>query len=204
MGDFSILSNYNKKSGFKSVRIGSDAPVLETELNELQEIADHKIINFIKHFIGNGLSSLSNIIYDASSSILLLRDNFAFVDGYLVEISSLSLVLEEGQTAYLQVWEETVSYNDTLKLYGNEQETNLLDNYLLDNRINEETSKRIQVKYNLVNTCDTPNRSHLEIGYVSDGKFTLTVKVTHNYDEFDGGDFNSDDISQVIIDGGYF
>lgn len=205
MGDFSVLSNYNKKSGFKSVRIGSDAPVLETELNELQEIADHKMNNFIKHFIGNGLSSLANITYDNDTSTLNIRDNFAFVDGYLVQISSLSVKLEEGQKAYLQVWEDTVTCHDALKLYGNEQETTLLDNYLLDDRINEETSRRIQVKYNLVNNCSTPNRSHLEIGYVQDSKFSLTVKITHNYDSFDGGDFNSEENSnRFILDGGYF
>lgn len=204
MGDFSLLSKYNSKSGFKSVRIGSDSPVLESELNELQEISDHKMSNFIKHFIGNGLSSLANITYDQETKTLNLRDNFAFIDGYLIEISKLSIQLEEGETAYIQAWEETVTYKDEIKLHGNQQEDTLINNYLLDDRINEETSRRIQVKYDLVKQVD-PSKSHIIIGEIKGGKFIFTGKITHNYDDLDGGDFNNTtNKNEIILDGGYF
>ena len=43
MPDFSYNSKFNKEANFVSIRFGADAPLLETELNELQSILLEKI-----------------------------------------------------------------------------------------------------------------------------------------------------------------
>ena len=203
MADFSIISNYNPNANFKLVQIGSDAPVLETELNELQEIADNKMNMFLQGFVGDGLSTIKNINYDSETRILTIRDNIAFVQGRLIPITTLKLEVNNNEVAYLKVWEETVTYSDPVKLYGNEQEQTLVQNYLLDQRIAMETSRRVQVKYDLVKSNEqSEGVFYLPICSIKDGLMTMLAKVTHDYDSIDAGDFSTH--SDYTIDCGYF
>ena len=54
MPDFSKLTNYAKNSGFSEVVFGAQAPVLEVELNELQEIINTKM-QYLCSFIGTSV-----------------------------------------------------------------------------------------------------------------------------------------------------
>lgn len=203
MADFSLISKFNPTANFKLLQIGSDAPVLEVELNEMQEIADNKMNLFMQGFIGEGLSSIHNIEYDNETKEFTMRDNIAFIGGRVIPISTLSLRLNAGEIAYLKVWEETVTYKDLIPYYGNVQETRYVENYLFDDRIAMETSRRVQTKYDLVKTNTESDCLYLPICTITENNtMKLLAKITHNYEVLDGGDFNSH--SENTIDCGYF
>lgn len=202
MADFSIISRFDPNANFKLVQIGSDAPVLEAELNELQEIADTRLSLFMKGFVGNGLSTIKNMNYDPSTKTFTMEDNIAFLEGVVIPISTLSVKLSDGETAYLKMWEKTITGTDIIPYYGNIQETRFIENYIVDSRIAMETSRRVQIQYDLVKSTDELNCFYLPICTVNNGLLNVIAKITHNYDTLDGGDFNSQ--SESIIDCGYF
>ena len=152
MGDFSRLSNFNPDANFKLVRIGADSPVLEVELNEMQDISEARYKNLIKSYFGNAVQGEGTYVY--KNGTLTIQDESAFVDGNVVEITTLNLALKEGEKAYLKVWEDTIKTGDLIRYKGNQQETRTVPNTLLDSRVGTETSRRIQVKYDLVKTTD--------------------------------------------------
>ena len=50
MADFSRYSNYTEETAFSSVVFGANAPVLEVELNEMQQILNNKIGGLLESF----------------------------------------------------------------------------------------------------------------------------------------------------------
>lgn len=178
MGDFSKLSNFNPDANFKLVRIGADSPVLEVELNEMQDISEARYKNLIKSYFGNAIQGEGTYLYN--NSTLTIQNESAFVDGNVIEITTLSLYLDEGEKAYLKVWEDTIKTGDLIRYKGNQQETRTVPNTLLDSRIGTETSRRIQVKYDLVNSMeqDTNTKAtYLYLGKVEDDNFVVEANV---------------------------
>lgn len=191
MGDFSRHSNFNSKSNFKSVRIGADCPVLETELNEMQDISEQRYKDLVSHFVGDGVSGEGQFLY--SDNLLTVVNEKAFVSGHTVDITTLTLPLQEGEKAYLKVWEETLSHNDPIKLNGNQQETKLIPNTMLDARVGRETSKRIQVQYDLSTTTDEdPKYSYLYLGQVVEGRFIVQCSLKTLNESFFIDNYTSD------------
>lgn len=177
MGDFSKLSNFNPDANFKLVRIGADSPVLEVELNEMQDISEARYKNLIKSYFGNAVQGEGIYLYN--NNTLTIQNESAFVDGNVIEITTLSLNLEEGEKAYLKVWEDTIKTGDLIRYKGNQQETRTVPNTLLDSRVGTETSRRIQVKYDLVKTKgDTfNNTTYLYLGKVIESNFVVEANV---------------------------
>lgn len=197
MGDFSKLSNYNPNANFKLVRIGADCPVLEVELNEMQDIAEGRYKDFIKYYLGDGLNGEGDIIY--ADNTLTIQNEKAFVGGNTIEITTLKLPLLEGEKAYLKVWEETIKTNDLIKYKGNQQETRTVPNTLLDPRINKETSRRIQVKYDLVKTIKEDNANYLYLGYVAESKFISECALKTQINRFEVEQYESEGSQQVFL-----
>lgn len=171
MDKFRLLSNFNPDANFKSVRIGSDSPVLETELNELQDISEHRYKTFISNYIGDGVVNRGTYTY--LNNTLTIENEGAIIKGNIIDITRLTLPnLSEGEKAYLVVWEETVNHTTRIKYKGNNQETKYVPNTMLDSRVNEETSRRIQVLYDLVKTPQD-DKDSLYLGKVENGTFIL-------------------------------
>lgn len=177
MSDFTRISNHNPHANFKSVRIGADAPVLEVELNELQDIAEQRTKDLISTYYGDGLNGEQSIYYDVPTRTLTIENGGALVNGNSVTISRLNVVAHNDDIVYLKVWEKTVSFNDPIHYLGNIQETRFIENTLMDDRIGRETSRRIQVCYDLVTEQTDPNASYLEVGRVSNDIFIITATL---------------------------
>lgn len=170
MGDFSQLSRFNPDANFKLVRIGADSPILEVELNEMQDISEARYKHLIKSYFGNAVQGEGTYVY--SNNNLSIQNESAFVEGNVIEITTLNLALKEGEKAYLKVWEDTIKTGDLIRYKGNQQETRTVDNTLLDSRVGKETSRRIQVKYDLVKATGN-DATYMYLGKISNGKFIL-------------------------------
>ena len=177
MGDFTRTSNFNPNANFKSVRIGSDCPVLEVELNEMQDIAEDKCREMIRRYVGDGLNGEGDFIYN--NGILTITNEGAFVDGHIIDITKLQIAVGNGQSVYLKVWDKIITYADVIKYKGNQQEERTVENLLLDDRVKEETSRRIQVAYDLslTNEDTSNNAKYLYLGRVVNGRFAINTNV---------------------------
>lgn len=173
--DFSKLSNYNPDSGVIAVRYAADAPLTEVELNEIQLIQNAKRRELVKYFVKDGLSKDGTI--KLANGVLRIENKHAFVDGYHVFIDSVNINVANGQSVYLNIYEnQQIGPNDQLKKYGNVAGNNI-DNYIMDTRYNQEISKRIVLCYELGTSQKTGAKS-LKICTVSS-----TGTVTWNYGE---------------------
>lgn len=177
MSDFTRISNHNPHANFKSVRIGADAPVLEVELNELQDIAEQRTKDLISTYFGDGLNGQQDITYDVPTRTVTINGGGALVQGNTIKITTLNVEASHGDIVYLKVWEQTVSFNDPIYYLGNVQEHRLLENTLIDDRVGKETSRRIQVQYDLVTDNSDPNATYLEIGRVEETTFVVTATL---------------------------
>lgn len=154
MGDYGKLSNFNPKANFNMVRFGADTPITEYELNEAQQILDYKQKQLAKsvgdRFTKVGTMSISETLDEEGTKTLILEDNDLLVDGEPIHISTLSTPIQEGETAYLKIFEKEVSKDSEIKEYGNEQDSETLENELLDPRLaGIETARRLQTCYNI-------------------------------------------------------
>lgn len=174
---FELGSRFDPNANFKTVKIGAGSHVLEVELNEMQEMAYYRQQQFIKDYIGDGVMNVGNLSY--KGGFLTIDNEIAVVGGNLIDITHLSVEILKGNHAYLKVWEEEISYNENIKYKGNAQEGRTVPNYLWDERINEETSRRIQIMYDLVtdNTDTSKNAVYLDLGYLGDDAFIQTAST---------------------------
>lgn len=165
---FDVYSNFKSNAGVSSVVFGAEKPILESELNELQEIGKYSLRNFINKIVGDGITNLSAIRY-AGGILTIDKDCSLIVDGIVINCTGLSFnVLSAGQednSIYLQVWEETVDSTKPFKEEGNQQSNITVPNWEVDSRISVETSRRKVVKYTLSNTKDS-NKHNLLIAQI--------------------------------------
>ena len=177
MANFDRYSNYNAEAGISSVVFGANAPVLEVELNEMQEIQKNLLSSTIKNLLGDGISDLSAVSYDHKNSLFRINDGcFIAVNGYLIQSTDLYINNVAGSTVYLQVWEDTVDYTSVLKKGGSQQSSSTVPNYIKDSRMPSETTKRKVVKSMLSTTTDS-NKHNIDIASVSsDGVLAKHIK----------------------------
>lgn len=194
MGDFSRISNFDPKANYRFVRIGADCPVLEIELNEMQQITERRLQDIVKTYVGEGVKGVGSYAY--SGGILTISNEKAIIDGTALEITQLRLPIAEGERAYIQMWLEEVTFEDTLKYMGNVQETRTVENKILDTNIGIETSRRMQIQYDLVkdtNLRTDKNPVNFYLGLVSNGKFILDNSLLKGYT-------NTKHVDKFIVD----
>lgn len=186
MASFDVYSNYKDNAGVSSVVFGAEKPVLEVEVNEVQEIQKTMLRRAIKNIMGDGITDLSKVVYEDGA--VKIKEGCALViEGIMVECTGLSQTVT-SDTVYLQVWEETQNYADTLKEEGNQQDSATVANWFKDTRSDVETSRRKVVKYTLATTTN-PARHNLAIAKVADGVMTRLVK-----------EVNFNNLSNTVID----
>lgn len=165
---------YNDKSAVCSIKGGSDAYLLENELNELQWIQLEKIKGLVSLITTNGFLDIGKQGQDSNGSLnelgtrklnsFYISPFTAILNGQIVNICSteedgkLVITLDEPPThrkekrydlVYLEFWESEVSYRDKLYTYGG-IENDILENYaIFDSDINVETSRRIQFQWRI-------------------------------------------------------
>ena len=164
MSSFDKYTNYDDQAGVSGVVFGANKSVLEVELNEAQEINKKLLCNMIAKVCGDGITDITKITYK-NGVISIASDCSIAVDGIIINCTGLSMSVSSG-TVYLQVWEEVVDYNATLKKEGNQNSSDVIDNYIKDSRVNEETTRRKVVKYTLATSQDN-SRHNLLIATIS-------------------------------------
>ena len=175
MSRFDHRSNYTRNAGINSVVIGSHTPILEVELNEMQEIQSKKFTDFFDGFIGNSISSKDAITY--KDGILSIGDCMFIVGGYLIKCTGLSLALAEGKTAYLKVGEVDADYTTELKEEGNQQSNVVVPNNIKDSRYEFATSMRTVITYDLVdNFSTTDGYIYVDVATIRDGVPVVNIE----------------------------
>lgn len=201
MADFSRYSNYKNNAGVSSVVFGANSVVLEVELNEMQEIQKHLINSIIKNVIGNGITDITKLVYE-NGSLKILTGCGIIADGYYINCNGLSIAITSG-TAYLQVWEEIVDNQATLKECGNQQSTTNVENWFRDIRSEAITTKRKVVKYTLA-TSQNSNRINIPIAKISNGimaRLINEVNLNKLYNKVDSMDeYDMRDVYGVEVD----
>ena len=179
MSDFEKRSNYNKDAGVVQVKIGFEKPVLEVELNEMQEIQRQRVKDVIQAVVPNGV--LHGGTYTYSNGIFKIQEVTAIIEGEIVYIPSLQISAENDDIIYIKVWEKEITATTVMKAYGNEQ-GEVIPNYIVDSRVGQETSRRIVLAYDLVKSTESDG-AYLKLGKIKSGKFEKEVKEIFKIDE---------------------
>ena len=173
MSNFDRKSNYDKDSGIVEVQIGMEKPVLEVELNELQEIARERVRKVVSSTISDGAFSDTGISY-SGGKVKVVNTTF-IIDGELIFVDNLELPASNNDEVFIKVWDKQVTGEDILKKYGNEQ-GEVIPNKIIDERVGEETSRRIVLAYDLVKSLEQ-NEKGLKLGKIVNGNLVLETKI---------------------------
>lgn len=179
MADFEKRSNYNKDAGVVQVKIGFEKPVLEVELNEMQEIQRQRVKDVIQAVVPNGV--LHGGTYTYSNGIFKIQEVTVIIEGEIIYIPSLQISAENDDIIYIKVWEKEITATTVMKAYGNEQ-GEVIPNYIVDSRVGQETSRRIVLAYDLVKSTESDG-AYLKLGKIKSGKFEKEVKEIFKIDE---------------------
>lgn len=157
---FDIHSNFDKRANFTEVKFGEGKPVLEVELNELQNIQNEARADLIRDSIPSGFTSLGELDFAYSAEnenvIRLKSDSVAYVNGYRILLPK-DMTIDLGEApkdkpredlVFLEVWKEEVNYEDTLHVQGGEN-LGTMTNPIKDSRYPIETSRRIVLKWRI-------------------------------------------------------
>lgn len=152
MAEFTKHSNYNAETGFASVVFGAHAPVLEVELNELQQIFNRKLELFFKYW-GNSILPLSDDSGGISDGVITLKDCAVICDGKIIYVKESSIPLDSRYNfGYISVRvdkEIVVDCTCTLTCCG-DVNGHVVENCIKDEREQIETSRRTVIPYELV------------------------------------------------------
>ncbi|TCP57987.1 hypothetical protein EV586_102435 [Tumebacillus sp. BK434] len=164
--------NFNKDNQFTQVLIGSDAVLLEDELNEMQAIQSSRVDELydLQDYDGGKTGLDSNFVYGETYAHEIPAFT-AKVAGHMIRVSGygntgqFSTVPEdsnivclapmpEGQTeqsdlVFLEVKEEVLTGHEPLFQHGNLDANYRLDNKLIDPRVGHETARRLQLRSKL-------------------------------------------------------
>lgn len=157
---FDIHSNFDKRANFTEVKFGEGKPVLEVELNELQNIQNEARADLIRDSIPSGFTSLGELDFAYSAInenvIRLKSESVAYVNGYRILLPK-GMTIDLGEApkdkpredlVFLEVWREEVNYEDTLHTQGGEN-LGTITNPIKDSRYPIETSRRVALKWRI-------------------------------------------------------
>lgn len=178
MADFTHESNYTEETSFSKVVFGSSAPVLEVELNELQEITDTKLKR-IHDVIGKYVYVRGSFNTNSSGNThqVTITDCTIIFNGFSAYVDSMNTVvtISGPVNVYFEIIKGRVTGDTALYKYGNTTRGVTIENPIYDSRLGSETSQREQVKINLRFSSqsleDTDNTVYIHIGLFIDGVF---------------------------------
>lgn len=175
MADFSTYSNYVAESGFTSVVFGANAPVLEVELNEMQQIINHKLELFFKYF-GDKVLPLKEDIGGISDNIFTLKNCAILCDGKIIYVKESTVeVGSDVASGFIlaRVENETdAKHNSTLTSCGDVNGVPV-ENHIMDSRNPIETTRRKIVKFSLV-------FSETKLENTNDYKYVVVTELSKN------------------------
>jgi len=186
MNGFEKHSNYNENTSFSSVVFGANKPLLEVEMNELQQIVTTKLSRVIKAF-GSCVLPLADdsLVFNKDTKVLTVKNTVILEEsGLTAYVQSVQVTLSNANKyAYFKVEEVDVTRTDTLKAYGNTAGATV-SNPIQDSRSPVETTRRKAVCYTLMCGAEVPSNTdtakYVEVGsFNSDlNSFVDEYKVT--------------------------
>lgn len=173
MSKFDKHSNFDPKHNFSEVKFGYKLPVLQSELNEMQQIQKEARETLARDYIGNGV--LNELTFNISGSKLTIKNDSTFyVNGKRIFVPNSAFVnvsSEGSHVLFLEVWEEEVTFEDTLNEYGGESQPTM-PNPIKDFEI--ETTRRIVTRWRL--RC---NQGTVMTTIKAQGKLSAPGKVNY-------------------------
>lgn len=194
MADFNKYSNYNENTSHSSVVFGADAPLLEVELNEMQQIINTKLSRIITAMLGTSSVAFledSSLSFNSSMNLARVQNCIvvtnngltAFIGDTTVGVTSTKNIL------YVKIQEETKTSADTLRGYGNTIGS-VITNTIKDSRSPVETTRRKVVTWTLQSgssvPADTETTKYVKIGTFDSATNTVTPVVTNRIEKIEG------------------
>ena len=184
MANFNKYTNYEAGYNVSSVVFGSDAPLLEVELNEMQEIQKDMLKRAVNSIVGDSKSVFMTNLDDMSingNGIVTIAQGATFIyDGYILtlpqtyQIDTKTLnVTGKYVDLYLNVLEDDGA--DTLHKGGYENATETKTNWSKDSRIPMQTSNRKVIKFNIDTKIKTSYK-HIAIAQLGNKWLNKVVK----------------------------
>lgn len=176
MASFDKYSNYDENSSFSSIVFGANRPILEVELNEMQQIIASKFER-ICSVIGNGYYPIN------SGDIVCASNKTVTVNGGII-ISSLGVIkIKESSSVvystsnpfvYFEIKEVDITKDSEIRSCGNTQGS-VIQNKIVDERIGAETSRRKALTYTLKVgvKSNLTNVNYIGVGIYEDYSFNL-------------------------------
>ena len=195
MSKFTEESRFNKEANFNLVKFGYDSPVLEVELNELQEILREKIRDTNRYSMDSGLIYGNDLNFTGTD--FTINNDVIIVDGEILFVTeNMTVSASNNDDIFIGIWEEEVDKDDTLYEYGNQDTINTVDNHILDGRINEETTRRYQVKFNLFTDDSDPNKTFVKICEIDNGGSIVNINYSYAKDRVKT---RLDDLQEMLV-----
>ena len=187
-----VCGKYNDESSFISIIGGSDAYLLEDEVNELQWIQIKSRTEMLKELCNNGLiKENDNTIYGSGmANNIIYINNFKFnVNGFIAKIYSNngfntiklnSTSSDRIDFVFLEVYLKIVDFknieelNNKIYRFGG-LSNDIIDYEMFDSRVGVQTSKRVQLQWTISKKDD--------INYISNNPFDdneITSSITNN------------------------
>lgn len=158
---FTEDSRFAPERSLTKVKFGAGAKYLEVEANELQDILNYARTRLLKLLIPSGMQSkgtlrvsgaADNICYVGVMDVWLAGYPIRFAYNGGVEDNKVTLSApSNGRTdlIYAECWFEEIDKDDSVYNYGGEASGTLTNN-MLDGRIGEETSRRVQLRWRML------------------------------------------------------
>jgi hypothetical protein len=165
MPSFQYDSNYARERAFEKVRFGAKSPILEVELNEMQDILRNLIREYMQAQFVSGVEAPLTLAGTSYANTFRINAFWAWVGGRRVYVSGTdngaNLSVTDGHNyfdagdppasgdrtdlVFLEVWEGQVKPGEGLYKWGTQNSDQTLINNLLDSRIGQETTWRHQI-----------------------------------------------------------
>jgi hypothetical protein len=172
MGDFSANSKFDPKKNFTEVKFGADYPLLETELNELQQIQNEARADIIRSMAHSGVMDfISGVRYGLDSTranqfgeVQVPSDGQFSTSAYHNTFDVMPFnVVSNGSNILIEKFNHNISNRITLPeppTYGTRDDLVFLeawfeeisaeeDSSIIDGRIGEETSHRKKLNWRI-------------------------------------------------------
>lgn len=172
-------SNYKENTSFSSVVFKDKSPVLEVELNEIQDIVNTKISRIIKS-IGQGVISLSedSITYNKTTKKVVVKNCVVLEEsGLTVYVKEASLDVDKTvRCIYFLLNEKLVTGSDVINENGMKTGASRVDNTIIDPRYGVETSNRLVTEFTLLGDLSFPTtKGVVPLGKISEDLNTFNV-----------------------------
>lgn len=207
MASFDKYSNYSENMGFSSIVFGSEKPVLEVELNEMQQIINSKFSRLFK-MLGTCVVPISDepfVVENISSTesnlnipeLIVLEDS-----GYSFYVKPLTISLDlDSPYVYFKVEEVTLDFNSTINEYGYENGA-IISNSIKDVRSPMETTKRKAIRYSILIGSSIPENKD-NVKYIPlclwDLEDSVSLLSTSRFEKLETYSLNSLQDSDVYL-----